>query len=144
MVKITKNRTFIFKYEPLTTPHQIFAEMWKAVDTDKPNIQPKNVIKSNSLEAIYRCITPSRWEIFTCLVEKEPNNLTEIAQWLKKDYANVWKDIRALEGLGIIKLKKVGKEIKPVALYDRIVFDLPVKETHSPRMGKEKLVLLAK
>ena len=34
--------------------------------------------------------------------------------------------------MGIIELKKIGKEIKPIALYDRIVFDLPVKEvSHS-------------
>jgi predicted transcriptional regulator len=41
--------------------------------------------------------------------------------------------VRALEGLKIIKLKKEGKEIKPIALYDRLVFDLPVKETFPPK-----------
>lgn len=119
-------KTFIFRYDPTATPHQMFANMWKAVDTGKPNIQPKNVLVSNSLEAIYRCITPSRWEIFTCLVEKKPTNITELARLLNKDYANVWKDVHALAGLEIIRLKKEGKEIRPIALYDRIVFDLPV------------------
>jgi len=57
---VKKYKTFIFKYEPEFTPHQMFANMWEAVDTGRPNIQPKNVIMSNSLEAIYRCITPSR------------------------------------------------------------------------------------
>jgi len=122
-------KTFTFKYDPGSTPHQMFTNMWKAVDTGKPSIQPKNVIMSNSLEAIYRCITPSRWEIFTCLAEKKPNNITELASLVNKDYANVWKDIKSLEGLTIIKLKKEGKETRPIALYDRIVFDLPVKES---------------
>ncbi|CAG8456169.1 911_t:CDS:2 [Cetraspora pellucida] len=31
--------------------------------------------------------------------------------------------IQALQGLEIIKLKKVGKEIKPIALYEQITFD---------------------
>ena len=128
---LTKNKTFTFKYDPAATPHRMFANMWEAVDTGQKNIQPKNLIISNNLEAIYRCITPSRWEIFIVLSEKKPNNLTELAQLLNKDYANVWKDVRALERLEIIKLKKEGKEIKPIALYDRIVFDLPVKETFS-------------
>ena len=131
---VKKHKTFIFKYEPEFTPHQMFANMWEAVDTGRPNIQPKNVIMSNSLEAIYRCITPSRWEIFTCLVEKKPTNITELARLLNKDYANVWKDIQALQGLTIVKLKKEGKEIRPISLYDRIVFDLPVlinKESRS-------------
>jgi len=57
---VKKHKTFIFKYEPEFTPHQMFANMWEAIDTGRPNIQPKNVIMSNSLEAIYRCITPGR------------------------------------------------------------------------------------
>ncbi|CAG8535701.1 1577_t:CDS:2, partial [Cetraspora pellucida] len=44
-------------------------------------------------------------------------------------------DTQALAGLEIIRLKKEGKEIRPVALYERAVFDLPVKEVHtSPAM----------
>ncbi|CAG8628234.1 6482_t:CDS:2, partial [Ambispora gerdemannii] len=66
---------------------------------------PKNVLVSNSLEAIYRCITPSRREIFTCLVEKKPANLTELAP---------------------------GKEIRPIALYERVVFDLKVNKELPP------------
>ena len=119
-------KTFTFKYDPSGSFNKMFANMEQAIKTGNPNIQPKNVIMSNSLEAIYRCITPSRWEIFTCLVEKKPTNITELARLLNKDYANVWKDIQALQGLTIVKLKKEGKEIKPIALYDRIVFDLPV------------------
>jgi len=126
-------KTFTFKYEPTATPHQMFSNMWEAADTGKKNIQPKNVLMSNSLEAIYRCITPSRWEIFTCLVEKKPTNITELARLLNKNYANVWKDIQTLQGLEIIKLKKEGKEIRPIALYDRIVFDLPVLVNKEPR-----------
>jgi predicted transcriptional regulator len=82
-------KTFTFKYNPSSSLDTMFANMEKAVKTGKPNIQPKNVIMSNNLEAIYRCITPSRWEIFTCLVEKKPTNITELANLLKKDYANV-------------------------------------------------------
>jgi predicted transcriptional regulator len=72
-------------------------------------------------------------------VEKKPSSLTELAHLLKKDYANVWKDVQVLEGLGIIKLKKgeQSKEIKPVALYDRIVFDLPVGKAISTRSRLE-------
>ncbi|CAI2164792.1 1556_t:CDS:2 [Funneliformis geosporum] len=93
------------------------------------NIQPKNILKSNSLEVVYHCTALSRWEIFTCLIEKKPHNLTELTSLLNKDYANVWKDVQALQGLEIIKLKKVGKEIRPIALYDRLVFDFPVIPT---------------
>jgi predicted transcriptional regulator len=120
-------KQFIFKYDPSASLKEMFKTFNEAWETGKPNIQPKNVLISNNLTAIYRTITLSRLEIFTCLLEKKPNNLTELSQLLKRDYANVWKDIRALEGLEIIKLKKIGKEIKPIALYNQIVFDFQSK-----------------
>jgi len=58
MNKIMK--TFIFQYDPNGSFDKMFANMEQAIKTGKPNIQPKNVMRSNSLEAIYRCITPSR------------------------------------------------------------------------------------
>lgn len=120
-------KTFTFKYDPNGSLDTMFSSMEKSIKTGgQRNIQPKNIIKSNSLEAIYRCITPSRWEMFVCLVEKKPANITELSSLLNKDYSNIWKDIRALEGLEIVKLKKEGKEVRPIALYERIVFDLPV------------------
>jgi len=122
-------KTFTFKYDPNATFNKMFTNLEQVIKTGKKNIQPKNLIISNNLEAIYRCITPSRWEVFIVLVEKKPNSLTELSNLLNKDYANVWKDIRALERLEIIKLKKKGKETRPIALYDRLVFDLPVKES---------------
>ena len=54
------------------------------------------------------------------------------------------RDARILEGMGIIKLEKISKEahnkqggrvkfkeVKPVPLYKRIVFDFPVTEAVS-------------
>lgn len=116
-------KQFIFQYDPQASLKEMFDGFNEALQTGKPSIQPKNVLVSNSLEAIYRSITPARLEIFTCLIEKKPNNLTELANLLKRDYANVWKDVQALQGLEIIKLKKEGKEIRPVALYEKITFD---------------------
>jgi predicted transcriptional regulator len=41
----------------------------------------------------------------------------------------VQREAKILEGMGIIKLlKKENQEIKPVALYDRIVFDLSLQK----------------
>lgn len=58
---------------------------------------------------------------------KKPNSLTELAKLLNKDYGNVWRDAKILESMGIIELQKEKQGVKPVALYERIVFDLSVK-----------------
>jgi len=82
-------KQFIFQYDPQASLKEMFDGFNQALQTGKPNVQPKNVLVSNNLEAIYRSITPARLEIFTCLIEKKPNNLTELANYLKRDYANV-------------------------------------------------------
>jgi hypothetical protein len=53
-------KTFIFKYDPRGSFNKMFANMKQAIKTGKSNLQPKNVMLSNSLEAIYRSITPNR------------------------------------------------------------------------------------
>ncbi|MDR1670447.1 MAG: hypothetical protein LBR43_01805 [Spiroplasmataceae bacterium] len=129
-------KEFIFQYNPQASPKQMFEHFEEAIETGKKHIQPKNLLVSNSLEAIYRCLTPARLEIFTCLIEKKPDNLTKLAQLLNRDYANVWKDVQALQGLEIVKLKKVGKEIKPVSLYDKISFDFSaLRKSSEMQMG---------
>jgi len=84
-----QKKQFTFKYDPRASLKEMFEGFNEALKTGKPDVQPKNILVSNSLEAIYRSITPARLEIFTCLIEKKPNNLTELAQLLKRDYANV-------------------------------------------------------
>jgi predicted transcriptional regulator len=83
------NKVFIFQYDPQASPKKMLEHFKESIVSSKKHIQPKNLLVSNSLEAIYRCLTPARLEIFTCLIEKKPTNLTELSQTLKRDYANV-------------------------------------------------------
>ena len=86
-------------------------------------------------------MTKNRLRLFATIVEKKPTNLTELAHLLQKDYTLVRREARILEGMGLIKLEKLAKEaqnsqgsgvrfkeIRPVALYKRIVFDFPIQE----------------
>ncbi|CAG8654948.1 12490_t:CDS:2, partial [Ambispora leptoticha] len=100
-----------------------------------------HIVRSNSIEALSSNLTKNRLQLFATLVEKKPVNLTELAHLLQKDYALVRRDARILEGMGLIKLEKVANqaqnghgsgirfnEVRPIALYKRIVFDFPIQE----------------
>lgn len=141
---MNNKKIFTFKYDPEASPERMFANFWKAVEGKLVSVK-SNEISSPHIEVILDSINKNRWDIFNTLVEKNPKSLTELAQLLNKDYGNVWRDAKILEGMGIIELKKQGKEIKPITLYDRIVFDLPVKEvshskpiTRIPLFAKKK------
>ena len=123
-----KTKTFIFKYDPTSSPKRMFERFWETVDTGKKHIQPKNVVVANRLSTIYRVASQARLDILSCLVESRPNNIQELAQLLQRDYANVWRDCQALNSLRVIKLKKEGKEIKPIALYEKIIIEFPIMD----------------
>ena len=137
-----KNEVFIFRYDPHSSFESMFKEFWEAVDGKLEAVEP-HIVRSNSIEALSTNMTKNRLRLFATLVEKKPANLTELAHLLQKDYTLVRREARILEGMGIIELKKEGKEIKPIALYDRIVFDLPVKEV-SPSKPTTRTPLFAK
>jgi len=135
-----KNEVFIFRYDPHSSFERMFEEFWEVVDGKLEAVEP-HIVRSNSIEALSTNMTKNRLRLFATLVEKKPANLTELAHLLQKDYTLVRRDARILEGMGLIKLEKVVKEaqngqgsgikfneIRPVALYKRIVFDFPIEE----------------
>ena len=122
----TKNKTFVFKYDPECNPERMFANFWKAVEGKLVSVK-SNEISSPHIEVLLDSINKNRWDIFNTLVTKKPNSLTELAKLLNKDYDSIQKDIKILESMGIVKLEKQTLEVKPIALYDRIIFDLSVK-----------------
>lgn len=135
-----KSEIFIFRYDPNSSFEGMFEEFWDAVDGKNQSVEP-HVVRSNSIEALTTNMTKNRLRLFAVLVEKKPSNLTELAHLLQKDYTLVRRDARILEAMGIIKLEKenkkagnsqggsiVFKEVQPIALYKRIVFDFPIQE----------------
>ncbi len=83
-----KSDTFIFRYDPESNVDRLFADFWKSVDGKLQSVEP-HIIRSSSIEALTTNLNKSRLEIFTALVEKKPNSLTELAQLLQKDYGLV-------------------------------------------------------
>ena len=124
-----KNNTFIFRYDPHSSFEGIFTSFWDAVDNKITSVE-SNIIRSSSIESLSTNMNKNRLRLFAILVEKQPINLTELARLLRKDYTLVRRDARILEGMGLIKLEKQVRgnlhDVKPIALYKRVVFDFPM------------------
>jgi len=123
-----KNKTFIFKYDPAISLEKTFAETNEAIRTGRPYIKQHQISFSSIKDITEEFISP-RPKLFACLVEKQPQSLYQLAKLLNRDYANVYKDVKSLVAMGIIKLKKEGERIKPIPLYDSIMFDFQVKKS---------------
>lgn len=119
-------KTFTFRYDPKATPNDMFARLQKAAKTRVPDIQ-RHELSSNSISALLGTMTAVRLQLFYTIADQHPDSMYHLAQILKRDSANVIRDVKALEGIGLIKLlpEKDGERerLRPVTVYDRIVFD---------------------
>ena len=115
------NKTFIFKYDPESSMERLFTDLQQAWQGKLKVVEP-NIIRSNSIKALLQGLTEERLELFSVLAKKQPDNLTQLANYLHRDYQAVKKDSEILASWGVIELK----EERPVALYDQITLEFPV------------------
>ncbi len=78
---------------------------------------------SRSSDAI-SSLTPRRIDMLSFLSKTDVKSITELSKLLKRDYKNVYDDIKALEEHGIISLKRHGKNKKPELNLDKFVIEL--------------------
>jgi predicted transcriptional regulator len=118
-------KTFTLKLERQPVKKMI-AAMKRAVKTGIPEIH-EHELRCGSVESMMRVISKSKFEAFAAIVDYKPKTLNELADQLHKDLGNVSRDVRSLEALGLIKLRKEDandtRKVRPIALYDQILFD---------------------
>jgi predicted transcriptional regulator len=123
-------KTFTFRYDPHPRKSAM-ASFAKSLKTGAVDIECDS-IACKSMEDMMKLMTKARFQVFTAIVEKSPESLTELASVLDKDLGNVLRDAKVLESLGLIELQKIpgkrGEKIKPVALYQKIIFECEPKK----------------
>ncbi|RHZ36928.1 HTH domain-containing protein [endosymbiont GvMRE of Glomus versiforme] len=103
------NKVFTFCYHPITPSHT----------------GPQGLI-TNKITALYQAISPVRLDLILTIKRNQPTSIQQLAKALNRDYAAVWRDISALEKLGLVKLRKMkkGKAIKPVIFVEKLIIEI--------------------
>ncbi len=129
-------KTFTFRYNPKSTPKNMFSRLEKAAKSHVADIE-KDEALSNSINAMLSTMTAGRIQLFYAIADQKPESIYNLAQILERDHANVIRDVKILEGLGLVRLdaKKDGERerLRPVALYDRLIFDFGKASVIPPR-----------
>ena len=123
-------KTFTFRYE--RSPRKTaLAAMKRAIKTGNADVSGDEMI-CDSMDAMLKLMSKTRFDAFAAIVERRPKSLYDLSNLLDKDPANVLRDARALEALGLIKLKtaKAGERerLVPVPVYERIVMEFEPKK----------------
>lgn len=124
-------KTFTFRYDPKATYKKTMEQMLKATKSGKKHIE-KDELRSASLKALLTVATENRLQLFRLIHEDHPESVYDLAKLFDGDLGYISKEVRVLEGLGLIKLEKEtvnGRDrLKPLALYDRIVVDFDLAQ----------------
>ena len=78
-----------------------FIDAWKRAESKK-SIETEYKIHFQSLEALLKTLTSSRWVLLKKLYKNGPMSIRALANELGRDYKNVYTDVRKLENAGLI------------------------------------------
>ena len=93
----------------------------------KPSVVKKysgmEVISFPDFETLGRVITGARLELLIAIRESKPSSIQELARIVKRNFKNVYNDVKLLADFGLIQLVEAGprKSATPVAKFSEIV-----------------------
>ena len=70
----------------------------------------------------YMLITPRRLELLDYLGNEPVSSINDLAERLRRDVKNVYQDLKILERLGFVSLRKEGRSIVP----EQIVYEITI------------------
>ena len=104
--------------EKCSNPQQVDDFMvWKALCEEEVSITEKIVLKTLD---IYLMMSPKRMEILDYLTNHSINSIKILAKELKRNYKNVYDDVKAMEEFGLVELVNDGRNKRPVTKIDTI------------------------
>jgi hypothetical protein len=126
------------KYDSIESLHQKFSVnkcrnpdlvddymIWKALNEEDVKLTEKIVL--NTL-GIYHMISPKRMEILDYLSSHTTKSIKTLAIELKRNYKNVYDDIKALQKFDLVELMDDGRNKRPTTKIDSIIV-VPDKKT---------------
>lgn len=97
-----------------------------ALKGKKRNSPGEETISVSSWEVLGRILSPPRLQILSIIPALKPKSIAALAKAMKKDFKNVYTDVKFLASLGLIELREEGrrKTLVPIAKYDGIELGL--------------------
>jgi len=124
-MKIRKVRVGIKNLETVLNE---FVQTGRTIEKGKPVKKEKGVYFTN-VEAFRKAVTPRRLELLKAIKTKKPSSVRQLSRITKRNIKNVSTDIKFLEQVGLVDIKKNikrEKEMTPYVNYDKILFEIAV------------------
>lgn len=103
------------------------AKRWKQAFKSRVRSRPnEEVISVPNFEILGKIFSPQRLEILATVPILKPKSIAELGRLLKRDFKNVYSDVKFLADLGLLNLREEGarKTLVPIAKYREL--ELPL------------------
>ncbi|GAB6072952.1 hypothetical protein JCM14244_13290 [Venenivibrio stagnispumantis] len=122
---VEKMKTIEIRVESLKDNFDKFKEIFKKVSSGEIT-EKEEYISVSSIKDLNKLLTPKRIELLNYIKNHEVNSIKELSEKLRRDYKNVYADIRLFKMLGIIKLERKNNNLIPKILYDELDIKIPL------------------
>ncbi len=109
---------------------RFFDEVWK----DPSKYPDKGLILSLDDKEITKIFTKERIKLIKLIKTRKIKSLSELAKKTKRELSAIDRDLKLLERLGIVTLKKEGKTVKPIV--EKEILILPLIEFETKTIDK--------
>lgn len=95
--------------------------LWRALAV--PHVEVRTSVAFEGSEKVAN-LTPARMDLLEAVRRTRPHSVRQLATSVKRDYKNVYDDVRALCDVGLVELVVQGRKSRPVCTADEIKFNL--------------------
>lgn len=102
------------------------SEWTQALKADGRSVQPRGVLVFTSLAAVAKALSPTRLELLSAILKNKPKSIYALAKLVRRDFKNVYSDVRLLAEIGFLDLKSDGQRhsVRPLPRFSGIELDL--------------------
>ncbi|MEK6951839.1 MAG: hypothetical protein AABX29_02385 [Nanoarchaeota archaeon] len=83
-------------------------------------------INFENFDIYKKILTPKRLELLKFIKSKKPKTIKALSIEINRDFKNVYDDVKLLESVGLIELKKSDLGLVPVTIYDEIEMNIRI------------------
>ena len=99
-------------------------DLYKKVKNRKTKSEERIVL--TSISDLNKILTPARLRLIRTIKKKNPRSISVLAKLLDRDRANVYRDLKYLEGLGLILLEEHKMETTPIFNFEKIHVEISI------------------
>lgn len=116
-----KNKRALLVVEPASKAFCRFTEVLK--NPSKSKYKDCIILSFPSFETLGKVVTGVRLELLSAIRTSKPKSIQELARLVKRDFKNVYQDVKLLAEYGLIELKEKGprKASHPIAKFTELL-----------------------